>query len=144
MASEPARVFLKLSNDPRLVAGVGAAVAHVAEEAGFDARSQADLVAATEEACRETLPLLADANARLCVYIECFADRIEVTLEHPGQARPIAGLDSFAFPRAQEVNARGLSGLALLARVDRILYNACGGISRMTLVKYLGMRPGKE
>ncbi len=142
VGNDPSRLVLRLSSDPRLVAGVAGAVALIAERAGCDAGAQADLVAAAEGACRDTFPLLTGADPRLGVIIEQLVDRIEVTLEHDGQAVPIAGLESFAFPGAEETGRT--SGLGLLARVDRVTYNVESGTSRMTLVKYLHTHPGKK
>ena len=135
MANDPGRVVLRLSNDLRLIAGVAAAVGHIAERAGCDARAQAELVAAAEEACRDTLPLLTDAEAPLEVIIEDFPDRVEVTLEHQGQLLPAAGLETFVVPGV--VGPGGLSGLKLLAHVDRVQYDTHAGTSRFTLIKYI-------
>ncbi len=142
MPNDSGRVVLKLSNDPRLVAGVAGAVGHIAERAGLDAGAQADLVAAAEEALRQTFPLRADAGALLGVTIEDFPDRIEVTLEHQGHPLPAAGLETFAVPGAEETG--GLSGLKLLARVDRVQYDTQGGVSRMTLIKYVRPQSSKS
>ena len=144
MAVEASRVVLKLPNDPRLVAAAAAAVEHFAERVGFDAPAQADLAAAVEEACCETLPLLPNSDATLDVTVEEFPDRLEVTLQHQGQAVPTAGLDTFAIPGAEAAGAGGLSGLGLLSRVDRVQYNTQGGTSRMTLVKYVRAHPGRR
>jgi anti-sigma regulatory factor (Ser/Thr protein kinase) len=123
--NESGRVVLKLSNDPRLVASVAGAVGHIAERAGFDTGAQADLVAAAEEALRQTFPLLANAGALLGVTVEDFPDRVEVTLEHRGHP----------LPASQQTG--GLTGPKLLARVDRVQYDTQGGVSRMTLIKYI-------
>ena len=135
VAGDPGRVVLKLSNDPRLMAGVSGAVEHMAERAGCDARACADLIVAAEEACRETFPLLPAADAQLAVTIEDFPDRVEVTFEYQGQTRPAAGLDTFAVPGAEEEG--GLSGRKLLARVDRVQFDTQDATSRLTLVKYI-------
>ena len=129
MADDPGRVVLKLSNHPRLVAGVAGAVGHVAARAGCDARALADLVAAAEEACRNAFSLLAAADAQLGVTIEDFPDRVEVTLEHEGQPAPGAA------------GPGGLSSAKLLARVDRVQYDTQGAVSRMTLIKYFRAEP---
>ncbi len=139
---EPSRLVLRLSRDPRLLAGVAGALAHIAERAGYDPRARADMAAAAEEVCRDTFPLLTEADPRLSVIIEDFADHIEVTLEHNGQAVPTAGLESFAFPGTEQTGRS--SGLALLARVDRVTYDGKSGTSRMTLVKYLRAPPGRK
>lgn len=144
MATSTSRVVLKLTSDARLAAAVGGAVGFFADQARLDARARADLIAAAEEACRETLPLLTPAEPLLGVQIEALPDRIEVTLEHHGQPVPTVGLESFAAPAGEGSGASGASGLRLLSRVDRVQYNTAGGTSRMTLIKYLGAPRGRE
>ncbi len=136
VANKVRRVLLKLTNDARLVAAVGGAVGYFAEQAGVDARARADLITATEEACRDTFPLLDDADPVLGVQVEGFPDRIEVTLEHQAQPAPAAGLETFVSGGEQTGTGRA-GGLRLLSRVDRVQYGAEGGTSRMTLVKYV-------
>ncbi len=141
LVGETYRVLLKLPRDPRLVAGVGGAVGYFADRIGFDAHARADLIAAAEKTCRVTFPLLTSPDDTLDVLVEGFSDRIEVNLEHHGQAVPTAGLETFAFPGTEEATPGRLSGLALLARVDRVLYDTEGNTSRMRLVKYVGGKP---
>jgi len=136
VANKVRRVLLKLTSDARLVAAVGGAVGSFAEQAGLDARARADLIAATEEACWGTFPLLTDADPLLGVEIEGFADRIEVTLAHQGQSEPTGA--------AEETGAGGTRGRRLLSRVDRVRYGAEGGTSRMTLVRYVGANSSKK
>jgi len=71
------------------------------------------------------------------VTLDTFPDRIEVAIHCRGQVTPALGLERFAVSGAQTNGASGLDGLELLSRVDRVLYNAEGGIARTTLVKYL-------
>ena len=137
MAAEPARIVFRLMSDSRLTAGVEGAVAFVADLMGFPSGEGASLAAAVGEASRETFPLLTDPHGMVGVTLEQFLDRIEVVVEHEGQALPTAGLDTFAFPGAAESGARGLSGLGLLNCVDRVQYDTKGGVSRMRLIKYL-------
>ncbi len=133
MTADVGRIELKLSSDPRLVAGVGGAIGHVAERVGCDPGAQANLVAAAEEACRDTFPLLGSAGAQLGVTIEDFPDRVEVTLEYRGPPGPAP--ESSA---ALEADApAGRSGHKLLAHVDRLRCGTQGGVSHMTLVKYI-------
>lgn len=134
MTVESNRVEMKLPNDPAALPAMSAAVVHLAQRAGLDDAGQQDLAAAAEEACRNTFRLLHGEGARLSVVVQDFPDRVEVTVEHTGEALPSAGLETFAGFGSADGD---LSGLALLARVDRVLYNTEAGISRMTLVKYL-------
>ena len=50
---------------------------------------------------------------------------------------PAIGLEAFACADVQTGGEEGLSGLELLSRVDRVLYNTEQGAARTTLVKYL-------
>ena len=138
------RVLLRLTSDARLVAAVGGAVGYFAEQAGLEARARADLIAATEEACWATFPLLTEADPLLGVQIEGFSDRIEVTLAHHGEPEPTAGLESFALGAEEQIGEARTSGQRLLSQVDRVQYGAEGGTSRMTLVKYVGANPSKK
>ena len=133
MATEVGRIELKLSSDQRLVAGVGGAVAHVAKRVGFDPGAQADLVAAAEEACRDTFPLLGNAKAQLGVTIDDFPDRVEVALEY--RAPPGPAPESFAALEAEPTAGQG--DHKLLVRVDHVRSGTQAGVSRMTLVKYI-------
>ena len=135
MTAEARQIHLRLDSDQRLLGAVSIAVAWIAERAGFESAAQADLAAASEEACRDTFPLLSKNAPLLDVGAERFADRVEVTLEHHGAMRPSAGLESF-FAGGQGF-AGDLSGLSLLARVDRVQYNSESGASKTTLIKYL-------
>ena len=104
---------------------------------GFPAEQGAGLAAAVGEASRDTFPLLEQPNEMVGVTLEQFPDRMEVVVEHKGQALPTAGLDTFAIPDAAESGAGGVSGLSLLRYVDRVQYDSRGGVSRMRLIKYL-------
>lgn len=136
MTTEPNRVSLRLSDDPRLLGGVAGAVKHFAQRAGLDEAAQRDLIEATHQACQTTFPLLPDGDHTLVVAIEDFSDRVEITLEHHGEALPSAGLETFAGFGGEGEQPGDLSGIALMSRVDRVLYDTQGDTSRMTLVKY--------
>ena len=129
VGSSSGRVVLRLTNDPRFIAGVTSAVAEVAERAGYPTSARADLVAAAEQVCRDALPLLTGAGAQLSVTIKDFPDRIEVTLERkvrvPPRARP--GTNQVGRPVDHK----------LLGRVNHIRYDTQGETSRITLVKYV-------
>ena len=56
------------------------------------------------------------------------------------QKFPAIGLETFTCAEALSEGAGGLNGLELLSRVDRVLYNAEGGVARTTLVKFLPAR----
>ncbi len=136
MADAPPRVRLELSRDPRLMPALGEAVDHVARHGGLDTDARESLKAATEEAARDTFDLLGSPEASIHVTAQAFDDRVEVALEHSGEAVPTAGLDTFLTGGAQAAAAGSVTGLSLLARVDRVLYHTENGVSRTTLVKY--------
>jgi hypothetical protein len=125
-------VEMSLTNDPRLVSGVTCAVEYFAALAGFNEATCKALVEAAAQACEDTFQLLTDDAANVRVIIEDYSDRIEITLQHRGEALPSAGLDTFGIAGLEGAQ----SGLALLSRVDRVQYHTEGGVSEMKLVKY--------
>ncbi len=142
MTSERSRVELEFPNDPWLLQVVSVAVVRSAQRAGLDEAAQADLAAATEQACADTFKLLPESDNQLTVVVEDFADRVEVTLMHHGEALPSAGLETFA--GLGEGESADLSGLMLLSRVDRVQYETADGTSRTILVKYTNARPQSD
>jgi hypothetical protein len=141
MTIDRLRTELTVQNDPRLLAGVSALVSHLAMVAGLVVEAQEGLAAAVVDACRDTFPLLAhtaEDNGALRMIVEDFADRVEVTIEHSGEALPSAGLDSFC--GGGEGIAAGISSSLLDTRVDRVQYETRDGLSRTTLTKYCSGR----
>ena len=67
--------------------------------------------------------------------VEDFPDRVQITIEHSGEAVPTAGLDSFVGGGKAGV-AAGISNSLQDTRVDRVQYDTHEGRSRMTLIKY--------
>jgi hypothetical protein len=133
---------MDLYNDLRLVPGVLGVVEHFAQSAGLAPEEQQNLIAATQQACLDTFKLLPGEDGRLGVSILGLPDRIEIVLEHRGEALPSAGLDTFAALAAGSTAESDFAGLELMARVDRVLYHTEGGSSRMTLVKYVSPHAG--
>ena len=69
--------------------------------------------------------------------IEDFPDRVQVTIEHSGECKPTAGLDTFVGGGSKDGSRRGKSAHSLQdTRVDRVQYDTHEGRSRMTLIKY--------
>jgi hypothetical protein len=140
MTIDPFRTELSLHNDPRLMAAVGAIVSHSAQRVGLSSEAQEGLAAAALDACRETFPLLGNQDgddSALKVIVEDFQDRVEVTIEHAGEALPTAGLDSFC---GGDGSMAGISSSLQDTRVDRVQYETQNGRSRMKLIKYCGER----
>jgi hypothetical protein len=129
MPDPAGRAHVALDADPRLLAGLSGAVEHFAQMTGFDPAGCADLMDAVETTCRETFPLASAGTVD--VLLSSYPDRVEIAVEHRGEAQPAAGLDTFLGGAGVPAGA----GLALLNRVDRILYNTEGGVSRTTLIK---------
>jgi len=142
MTTDQTRTELSLQNDPRLMAAVSAIVSHSAQRIGLPAEAQEGLAAAVMNACRETFPLLGDqdgTNPSLKVIVEDFPDRVEVTIEHAGEAQPTAGLDTFCAGGGDD-GTTGISNSLQDTRVDRVQYESHDGRSRMKLIKYCGGR----
>lgn len=142
MTTEPARTELVLHNDPRLIAAVAATVVHAAQRAGLSTELQEGLASAAADACRETFTLIPDQrnnHSALRVIVEDFHDRVEVTLEHSGEASPSAGLDTFVAGGNDSASTK-ISQSLQDTRVDRVQYESHQGKSRMRLIKYCGGR----
>jgi len=145
MRRELTRTIIQLSCDGRLVAGVGGAVAHHAERAGFNEASRDSLVSALEDFCRQTLPLLrnnGNGNGnRLAVAIEDFEDRIEIVVQHSHVSHSSTGINTFRAVSAPQPSPLAQPGAVqkarLLRTLDRVEYDARNGEMRTTLVKYL-------
>jgi hypothetical protein len=133
---EHSRTILHLCRDDRLIAAVGGAVAHFAERVGMENSACNLLTSALEELCRQTLPLLNGNGDGLDVAIEDFDDRLQISVEHKGEAQPSVGVESFIAECARDSDKR-LTGVRLMRTVDRIEYDARSGSIRTTLVKYL-------
>jgi hypothetical protein len=119
-----------------MIAAVGGAVAHFAERVGMENAACNLLTSALEELCRQTLPLLNGNGDGLDVAIEDFDDRLQISVEHKGEAQPSVGVESFIAECARDSDQR-LTGVHLMRSVDRIEYDARSGSIRTTLVKYL-------
>ncbi|MGH9817384.1 MAG: hypothetical protein ACRD5F_05300 [Candidatus Acidiferrales bacterium] len=127
---------MTVQSDPRLLTGMATAVELCAKSSGLNQRACNQVKTAAAEAALETFSLLAGRESSLDITVQAFADRVEVILEHRGQALPTAGLDTFLAASVQGPSAGTVTGLSLLSRVDRVLYTTEKGISRTTLVKY--------
>jgi anti-sigma regulatory factor (Ser/Thr protein kinase) len=138
MSTEPARTEILLHDDSRFFAAIGAVVQHASQRCGLSEAGQQGLTAAAEEACRETFPLLqghANGEPTVRMIVSDFPDRVEVAIEHTGEALPTAGLDTFIGDASADPGA-GLSRALQMTKVDRVQYATSGGLSRMTLIKY--------
>ncbi len=137
MTDEPIRIVFHLDQDPRLVGVFCNAVEFQAAHAGFEAGASEQLARAAGDVCRETISQLTETSEAVDVTVDTFADRMEIAIRCRGQARPAVGLETFALAESEREADSGLSGLELLSRVDRVLYNAEDGVARTTLIKFL-------
>jgi hypothetical protein len=137
MTDEPVRVVFHLDQDWRLVGVFCCAVEHQAIQAGFETEAGAQLASAAGDVCRETISQLGGKEQAVDVTLDTFSDRIEIAIHCRDQAIPAIGLESFAGCGTLSEGTGALNGLELLSRVDRVLFNAEGGVARTTLVKFL-------
>jgi anti-sigma regulatory factor (Ser/Thr protein kinase) len=138
MSTEPARTELIMHDDTRFFGAIGAVVQHASQRCGLSEVGQQGLTSAVQEACRETFPLLqghSNGEPTVRVIVSDFPDRVEIAIEHAGEALPTAGLDTFIGDAAADPGA-GLSRALQMTKVDRVQYQTSGGLSRMTLIKY--------
>jgi hypothetical protein len=137
MTNEPVRVVFHMDQDWDLVSVFCSAVEHQAIQAGFETEAGAQLARAAGDVCRETISQHGGNGEGVDITLETFSDRMEIAIHCRGQVLPAIGLEKFAFSDALPGGASGLNGQELLSRVDRVLYNAEGGVARTTLVKFL-------
>ncbi|MBI3484228.1 MAG: hypothetical protein HY012_03625 [Acidobacteria bacterium] len=135
MAKELTRAEFRFSPDADMVLGVVAAAEHFGQRKHLDDAAVQSLMRATQDACQSTFKLLSGDSPALGVVITEFDDRIEMTIEHQGEALPTAGLDTFLDAVAEETSPGELSGFLLMTLVDRVQYQTVAGTQRMTLVK---------
>jgi hypothetical protein len=133
----PVRVVFHMDQDWRLVSVFCCAVEHQAIQAGLETEVGADLARAAGDVCRETIAQLGGSGEAVDVTMETFSDRIEIAIHCRGQALPPLGLEKFALSAVSSGQPGSLDSQELLSRVDRVLYNADGGVARTTLVKFL-------
>jgi hypothetical protein len=140
MTNEPVRVVFHLDPNAALVGVLRGTVQLQAAHVGFDADTCAEIARASEDVCRETASKLKNGDSGLDVTLDTFADRIEVSIQHPCQSAPPVGLDAFSLGNTPAEGTGGINGLELLSRVDRVLYKTEDGMGRTTLVKFLKPR----
>jgi hypothetical protein len=88
MTTKGEKIACDCENDPRLIAGIAAIASHVAKYAEWKSESQAQLAEATAEACREAFgvtEMSKNKTSSIRVVCEPFQDRIEVSIEFPGE-----------------------------------------------------------
>jgi len=137
MSEQPVRVVFHLDQDRKLVDVFCSAVQHQALQAGLQAEHGAQLATAAADVCHETIAKLSGNGEIVDVTLDTFTDRIEIAIHCRSLGLPAVGLDKFALSGSRSGENRGVSGMELLSRVDRVLYNTDGGVARTTLVKFL-------
>jgi hypothetical protein len=140
MTNDVTRTELTLTNDPRLIAAVGAVVSWAAARAGLSGEAEKDLDSAADSACHRAFSFLARKahENTIKVIVAVFPDRIELTIEHPGEVPQLQGT---SFSSTGGKGTAGKFGVPMdSAKVDRVECKTLGGRSRTTLVKYCGAR----
>ena len=135
MAKELTRAEFRFTPDAQMVLGIVAAAEHFGQRKHLDGTAVLALMRAAQEACLSTFKLLSGDSPTLGVVMNEFDDRIEMTIEHQGEALPTAGLDTFLDAETEDASPGELSGYMLMTLVDRVQYQTVGGTQRMTLVK---------
>lgn len=135
MSKELTRAEFHFSPDADLVLGVVAAAEHFGQRKHLDDAAVQSLMRAAQDACQSTFKLLSGDNPTLSVVLTEFDDRIEMIIEHQGEALPTAGLDTFLDAVDENAAPGDLSGFMLMTLVDRVQYQTVDGTQRMTLVK---------
>jgi anti-sigma regulatory factor (Ser/Thr protein kinase) len=140
MSHEPVRVRLHLDQDCVLAGVVRGTVQFQALQAGFEPDRGAEIAAACQAVCGLALSRASRTNDGVDVVLETFADRMEISFVHRGEALPAVGLEAFVLPGDFSGNSEEINGLDLLSRVDRVRYNTENGNVCTTLVKLLNPR----
>jgi hypothetical protein len=143
VASEHSRTELIIEDDARLLRAVGGVVQHASDHVGFSEEMKQEFADAAEEACRETFPLGNKDGTELRVVIEDFDDRVEVILDSTGEPLPKAAIAILSPQGRGSLTKSGAARSALLARIDRVLYETKNGRPRIKLVKYIPGRAPK-
>ncbi len=135
MTVEAKSIELQIDPDPRLAAAAGGAARYLAEAAGLTIEEAAELQKSIVTACQETFEHLTGDHPHLTVTLSRYLDRIEIAIAHQGDAAPAVGLDRIEGFASQVGGSGGLGG------VDRVQYEARGGLAITRLTKYLGHLP---
>jgi hypothetical protein len=128
--TETGKVEITLSSDPRLLAGVSGAVNHVAEAAGMDESSRANLVAAIEDACHAAFDQLPEDKSTIQLVLGSAGGHIDAVLLLQGSA---------AKNDRPEKIQRALNG-----RIDKINREVRGDTVRIVLVKNISTHTAKR
>jgi anti-sigma regulatory factor (Ser/Thr protein kinase) len=124
-AARTSRMECTLDNDTRLLASLGAVIAHAARRAGLPEPAQEEMTHAAVEAAREMMKAengKGTGASGTKFILDEFSDRLELTIETSGGAGP------------QEIRKRleGKFG-------DRVRWEGRDGRARVTLIKPCGV-----
>ena len=139
MHTSTATIECALQNDRRLIAAVGAIVAHAAQHAGLSERDQEEFAAAAIDACREAFAHVTHRrrNSALRLVVGDFSDHVVVTVEYPGEPIPSYSSNSPEVPNGRRAAALRIGNAPRSTQgFDRVSQRANEGWSRITLVKY--------
>jgi hypothetical protein len=144
MSTEPVRIEFALQNDPRLLEGARTIFAHAAKQAGFPVGSHQEFSVAALEKCREAFVLTEEKgrpDLAIHVLVGEFPDRIEISIEYPGDLRP--GVSN---PCGRE--CLGGSSAAGSSVFDEQIFDfvegqSCEERSRLKVIKYVSVEKPK-
>ena len=136
MVSDLKNLHMQMDADARLAAAAGGVARFLADAAGLENSDIARLQSTVIAACSEAFEHLTRSHPHLELEFSRYADRIEVTLSHRGDAAPAVGLDAIAgFAKSSSKSAPGPSAFA---GVDRVQHETHGAKIITRLTKYLG------
>jgi hypothetical protein len=138
VATEAQSIQMQIEADPRLAAAAGGAARFFADTAGLEAAAIVDWQAAIVAACNEAFEHLTREHPWLEVTLTRLVDRIEVALSREGDPTPAIGLDTLAglAPPRGTTTGKG-HGSSVMEGVDRVQYEARGGVAVTRLTKYI-------
>jgi hypothetical protein len=119
--TESGRLELTVSSDPRLLAGVSAAVSHFGELGGLDEAARAELVAAFEDCFREVFGTASQNSKPIEMSIGAPSGKIDAVLIFHGEhARP---------EKAEKIR------MMFAGKLDTVRLETSGDSIRLSLVK---------
>jgi anti-sigma regulatory factor (Ser/Thr protein kinase) len=138
MSTEPVRIEFALQNDPRLLEGARTIFAHAAKQVELPNESRQEFSVAALEKCREAF-VMAEEKGRpdsaIHLLVSEFPDRVEISIEYPGDLRP--RVSALSGPECAGGNKA--AGSAFDKQIfDSVEGQSLNGSSRLKVIKYVG------
>jgi hypothetical protein len=138
MSTEDVRIEFSLQNDARLLEGARTIFAHAAKQAGFPVESRQEFSVASLEKCREAFVSSEEKgrpDSAIHILIGEFPDRIEISIEYPGDLRP--GVSN-ASGRERAGGSSAAGGDVFGKQIfDSVEGQSLEGRSRVKVIKYV-------